>query len=128
MPEKRLLGNDFLRGKNDMHRFKKIFSTMIFFVICIFRMISSFFAFHSSLPFMTGQEAGSRPPIAGRNALERFRNEIAYRSGGSGSRRPRRNKAENHAFSPRIPRCGEMQAVKPDKNIRKTDIFNRTML
>ncbi len=36
MPEKRLLGNGFLRGKNNMHRFKKNFSTILFFIICIF--------------------------------------------------------------------------------------------
>lgn len=77
MPEKRLRGNDFLHDKNDMHRFKKIFSTTLFFIIYIFCMISSFFSFCGHVPFMaeTGKARNPRrrkqhPPGPRRNAPE----------------------------------------------------------
>lgn len=77
MPEKRLRGNDFLRGKNDMHRFKKNFSTTLFFIIYIFYMISSFFSFCGHGPFMaengearTRRRRKQQPPGQRRGAPE----------------------------------------------------------
>lgn len=36
---------------------------------------------------------------------------------------PRRTAAENHAFSPLVPFCGEMAAATPEETICRADIF-----
>lgn len=71
MPEKRLRGNGFLLGKNDMHRFKIFFSTIYIFIICIFRMISSFFSFCVHVPFMAEHQNSSGRPAPGAGPRQR---------------------------------------------------------